>query len=159
MTESLSVHTRDATSADVAFLSDCYRLHLALTKDERGGYLDSQVEGRAEPEEGFRRSIAGELSQVLIGELDGVPVGYMEITETRLPDGSSIGTIESIWVHPKARGVGVGAALMARAFRFAEDRGCTGLDSRALPGDRTTKNFFESNGLVARAIYVHRPLV
>ena len=37
-------------------------------------------------------------------------------------------------------------------------RGCFGVDSLALPGDRHSKNFFESFGLVARAIIVHRPL-
>jgi hypothetical protein len=36
--------------------------------------------------------------------------------------------------------------------------GCFGVDSLALPGDRHTKNFFESFGLVARAIVVHRKL-
>jgi hypothetical protein len=33
------------------------------------------------------------------------------------------------------------------------------MDSLALPGDRATKNFFESFGLKARAIVVHRSLV
>ena len=37
-------------------------------------------------------------------------------------------------------------------------QGCFGVDSLALPGDRHTKNFFESFGLVARAIIVHRSL-
>ena len=41
---------------------------------------------------------------------------------------------------------------------WCRDRGCVGVDSLALPGDRATKNFFESFGLVARAIVVHRPL-
>jgi len=30
------------------------------------------------------------------------------------------------------------------------------VQSTALPGDRATKNFFESQGMVARAILVHR---
>ena len=34
--------------------------------------------------------------------------------------------------------------------------GCIGIDSRALPGDRETKNFFESFGLKARLLTVHR---
>ena len=38
----------------------------------------------------------------------------------------------------------------------AAAQGCFGVDSLALPGDRHTKNFFESFGLVARAIVVHR---
>ena len=40
----------------------------------------------------------------------------------------------------------------------APTQGCFGVDSLALPGDRHTKNFFESFGLVARAIIVHRSL-
>jgi hypothetical protein len=37
-------------------------------------------------------------------------------------------------------------------------RGCVGVDGLALPGNRATKNFFETFGLVARAIVVHRRL-
>jgi hypothetical protein len=33
-----------------------------------------------------------------------------------------------------------------------------GIDSFALPGDRETKNFFETQGMVARLIHVYRPL-
>ena len=33
-----------------------------------------------------------------------------------------------------------------------------GIDSFALPGDRETKNFFESQGMVARLIQVYRPI-
>ena len=33
-----------------------------------------------------------------------------------------------------------------------------GIDSFALPGDRETKNFFESQGMVARLINVYRSL-
>lgn len=36
--------------------------------------------------------------------------------------------------------------------------GAIGVDSLALPGDRGTKNFFESFGLKARAIVVHRAI-
>jgi hypothetical protein len=41
---------------------------------------------------------------------------------------------------------------------FCETRDCLGVDAIALPGNRDTKNFFETFGLVARAILVHRPL-
>ena len=41
---------------------------------------------------------------------------------------------------------------------WAKRWGCIGVDSLALPGDRDTKNFFETHGLVARAITVHRTL-
>ena len=41
---------------------------------------------------------------------------------------------------------------------WCRERGCIGIDGLALPGNRETKNFFETFGLVARAIVVHRPL-
>ena len=63
-----------------------------------------------------------------------------------------------LYVLPDARGVGVGEAMMGLCLDWARRNGCIGLDSMALPGDRHTKNFFESFGLVARAIIVHRRL-
>jgi hypothetical protein len=36
--------------------------------------------------------------------------------------------------------------------------GAVGIEATALPGDRATKNFFETHGLVARALTVHRRL-
>ena len=41
---------------------------------------------------------------------------------------------------------------------WATDSGCHGVDAEVLPGDRSTKNFFEAFGLVARKITVHRSL-
>ena len=39
---------------------------------------------------------------------------------------------------------------------WAHEAGAVGIDALALPGDRATKNFFETAGLTARAILVHR---
>ena len=39
---------------------------------------------------------------------------------------------------------------------MAKERGALAIQSVALPGDRATKNFFETHGMVARAIIVHR---
>jgi hypothetical protein len=47
---------------------------------------------------------------------------------------------------------------MDHVVAWCRAAGCFGIDSLALPGDRSTKNFFESFGLVARAIVVHRSL-
>ena len=47
---------------------------------------------------------------------------------------------------------------MDALIEWCRAQGCFGVDSLALPGDRHTKNFFESFGLVARAIVVHRSL-
>jgi len=47
---------------------------------------------------------------------------------------------------------------MDLVLEWCDARGCRGVDSLALPGERATKNFFERYGLTARAIIVHRPL-
>ena len=47
---------------------------------------------------------------------------------------------------------------MDAVLAWAGEQGCVGVDALALPGDRATKNFFETFGLVARAIVVHRDL-
>jgi hypothetical protein len=48
--------------------------------------------------------------------------------------------------------------MMEDLVAWCTAQGCFGVDSLALPGDRHTKNFFESFGLVARAIVVHRSI-
>jgi GNAT superfamily N-acetyltransferase len=75
-----------------------------------------------------------------------------------LADGGRLGVVDEVYVDPGARALGVGEVLMADLVAWCRDQGCFGVDSLALPGDRATKNFFESFGLVARAIVVHRPL-
>ncbi len=75
-----------------------------------------------------------------------------------LPDGEPLARVTDLFVLEPARGVGVGEALLRAMLDRAADEGCRGIDARALPGDRTTKNFFESFGLVARSIEVYRDL-
>jgi GNAT superfamily N-acetyltransferase len=95
---------------------------------------------------------------VVAGTLDGTVVGYGLVRVERLDDGTLLGVIDDIYVDPGARAVGIGEALMNHMLDWCRSQGCFGVDSLALPGDRHTKNFFESFGLVARAIIVHRPL-
>jgi GNAT superfamily N-acetyltransferase len=59
---------------------------------------------------------------------------------------------------PDARSVGVGEALMDLIVAWCEQRRCVGIDAHALPGNRATKNFFETFGFKARLLTVHRPL-
>ena len=96
--------------------------------------------------------------RVLLGCLGDSAVGYAVATTNELRDGRLIADIGELFVEPDARGVGVGESLMGELVRWATEAGCIGIDARALPGDRSTKNFFESFGLVARAITVHRDL-
>ena len=76
-----------------------------------------------------------------------------------LPGGSAArAVLETIYVEPEARAVGVGSSLMRAVRSWAIGRGAAAIDATVLPGDRASKNFFERHGLVARAITVRTPL-
>ena len=66
--------------------------------------------------------------------------------------------VTELFVTPAARGVGVGAALLSSLVDRAGDLECSRVEAVALPGDRDTKNFFESHGLTARRIIVGRTI-
>ncbi len=93
---------------------------------------------------------------LLLGTIDGTPVAYGLLTVAPVSDGSLHAFVEELFVEPDARSVGVGEALIAALLDDARERGATAVQSTALPGDRATKNFFESQGMVARAILVHQ---
>ncbi len=121
--------------------------------------LDTLLRGRAEPIEAtFSADIANSDHTVLVATADGQMAGYLVAVYEPLRSGDAMMRVIDLWVHPEARGIGLGNALMRQAVAVANDRGCTGIDARALPGDRVTKNFFESFGLVARTIEVHKAL-
>ena len=89
--------------------------------------------------------------------LGPVAVGYavVRLEETGI---GRLAVVSDLFVEPDARCVGVGRALMEAVVEWATDSGCHGVDAEVLPGDRSTKNFFEAFGLVARKITVHRSL-
>jgi ribosomal protein S18 acetylase RimI-like enzyme len=98
-------------------------------------------------------------SIVLVGEIDGAVLGMLVATAEPLlaPMGDrSIGVIRLIYVHPEARGVGVGGAMLARALEDFERGGIDLFDAPVSPGHRLAKNFFESHGFKARSIIMHR---
>jgi GNAT superfamily N-acetyltransferase len=150
---------RTAVGADLA---QVVALAGAATEEklrQKGGALWARREGRPAPREAALRSaLESPDHEVAVGTLDGVVVGYGVVRVEKLLDGGLLGVIDDIYVDPDARAVGVGETLMNHLIDWCIGRGCFGVDSLALPGDRHTKNFFESFGLVARAIVVHRPL-
>jgi GNAT superfamily N-acetyltransferase len=126
---------------------------------QKGGALWWRRERRQDSSpSAIRMLLASADHQVAVGTIDGTVVGYGIVRRERLADGGLLGVIDEIYVDPGARAVGVGEALMDHLLAWCTAEGCVGVDSLALPGDRATKNFFESFGLVARAIVVHRPL-
>lgn len=150
---------RTAVEADIPPVAALAGAATAEKLGQKGGALWARREGRPAPQEAALRSaLEWPDHEVAVGTLDGVVVGYGVVRTETLLDGGLLGVIEDIYVDPGARAVGVGETLMNHLLDWCRARGCFGVDSLALPGDRDTKNFFESFGLVARAIVVHRPL-
>ena len=125
--------------------------------DSRGGHLlVAHDRADADGQRVIDEALTGSGDHVaLIAELSGVPAGFALLRAESAGDGL-VGVIVELFVSPWARELGVGEHLMDATVSWARDRGCDGIDAVALPGDRATKNFFESHGLVARAILVHR---
>jgi GNAT superfamily N-acetyltransferase len=125
----------------------------------RGGLLWSLTLGHRAP---LRDSLEARVRDpdqlTLVGCIDDVIVGYGNVRLEALADGGQLGVITELFVTREARAVGVGEAVMDELLAWCTERGCVGIDAVALPGDRDTKNFFETFGLTARAIVVHRNL-
>lgn len=94
---------------------------------------------------------------LLVGTIDGVVVGLGAGRVTANRD-ARVGTIECCYVEPGARGVGVGSSLAGSLVRWFAAEGCAAVDAAALPGDRGVKQLFESQGLSARLLVLHRRL-
>jgi ribosomal protein S18 acetylase RimI-like enzyme len=90
--------------------------------------------------------------------IDDVPLGYAVSRVELLRTGEILGQVSDIWVDPEARGVGLGESLIGSIISWCTERNCVGIDSMALPGNRATKNFFETFGFKARLLTVHKPL-
>lgn len=150
---------RRATVSDLGELERLAREALAELRPMRGGELWALTLGRVEPlAETLERELTDPLRLVVVGLVDEAVVGYGTVRLQGLSDGRPLGVIDDLFTHPDARGIGVGEAMMDLLVAWCRERGCTGIDAVALPGNRATKNFFETFGLTARAIVVHRSL-
>jgi ribosomal protein S18 acetylase RimI-like enzyme len=153
---------RPALADDLDAVAALARLAVAELSLLRGGALWARRDGRLEPVEPL---LAAQLERpddegaAVVGTVDGVIVGYGVSELESLPDGGLLAVVTDLYVAPEARGVGIGEAMMDLLVAHARRHGAIGVDAMALPGDRATKNFFETFGLKARAIVVHRSLV
>lgn len=155
----MEVTARTATDEDLPALA-----HLATEAVEeltplRGGDLWRRERARPlPPDDSLAEDLSDPTAHVVVGTIDGTAVGYGVLRIQTLQDGSLLGVIHDLFTLEGARAVSVGEEVMNALIDHARAAGCCGVDSLALPGDRNTKNFFESFGLVARAIIVHRSL-
>ena len=98
--------------------------------------------------EDHAKMVASEGGEWLLAEIDATVVGAACLALDRQPRPAVLCVV----VHPGARGLGIGAALLDACRYLVRDRGGSRLDALALPGDRETKNLYERAGLTARLI-------
>jgi len=149
---------RPATTGDLDVLEALATLAVDEQRDGRGGAVWSRREARRNPRATLADAMTRGDHHVVVGTLDDVIVGYGVVHSEPLADGGLLAVVDDLFVEPDARGVGVGEALMEALVAKARAWGAIGVDALALPGNRATKNFFESFGLTARAIVVHTTL-
>ncbi|MGQ0832119.1 MAG: GNAT family N-acetyltransferase [Microthrixaceae bacterium] len=150
---------RAATIADAPRIVELIAAAVSELSSGRGGRVWARREARVAPYEPLLEAQLGDPAcHVLVGTLDDVVLAFGVARVETLHDGGRLGLVEDLYTEPLARELGLGEAMMQELVTWCATQGCFGVDSLALPGDRHTKNFFESFGLVARAILVHRPL-
>ncbi|MBJ30841.1 MAG: hypothetical protein CL466_05405 [Acidimicrobiaceae bacterium] len=149
--------TRPAVADDHDVLQRLAAAARADLEAKKGGNVVERLDPyRDDPGGRLIASLDRDDATLLLGTIDGIPVAYGLLTVAPVSDGSLHAVVEELFVEPEARSVGVGEALIGSLLDDARDRGAAAVHSMALPGDRATKNFFESQGMVARAILVHR---
>jgi ribosomal protein S18 acetylase RimI-like enzyme len=155
------VLTATARSATPADLTELHALYIELQAEMVAlKAVWKLTDGLAEPADmAILAAIESTESEVVVGELDAVPVGFLIWrVDPLLPQagGMSIAVIELIFTAPEARQVGVGEVMLATFFEGAAGHGVRLFDAVVPPGHRAAKNFFESNGFKARRIVMHR---
>lgn len=145
----MEIAVRPATADDDGRVAQLASEAIAEQAEGRGGSVWSQREALRHPPGDTVR---------LVGTIDGTVMGYAEVGTETLANGDLLGEVTAIYVEPGARGVAVGEAILDEVIAWCKDRGCVGIDAHALPGNRETKNFFETFGFTARLLVVHRKL-
>ncbi|MEO7555880.1 MAG: GNAT family N-acetyltransferase [Acidimicrobiales bacterium] len=150
---------RPAAAADLPRLVELINAAIAELQPTRGGALYARREARPDPSvAGLRSLVDDDSSAAFVGTIDDTAMGVATVRLEELRDGGRLAVVDELYVEEGARGVGVGEAMMNAVLAWAAARDCEGVDAMVLPGNRETKNFYESFGLTARAIVVHRRL-
>ena len=153
---------RAARANDATVVAALARQAIAELTTNRGGSVWRRREAHAEPLEDLMAASVAQTdpsAYAVVGTVDETVIGYGMVHVERLHDGALLAVVTDLYVDPEARGIGIGEAMMDLLVERARSVGAVGIDALALPGDRHTKNFFETFGLTARAIVVHRSLV
>ena len=151
------ISARTATPDDIEDLLPLYRALEAEQTELRAMWR--LADGLPEPTDtAFKGILDDDQSILVIGELDGVPLGFAWAQLTDLlpqAEGSRVVVVRLIHTEIEARGVGIGEAMVDAVFDHFRPQGITKYDARVSPGHRNAKNFFESHGFKARLITMH----
>ena len=150
----MTEEARPATVDDVGEVVALYRAAVAEALPKRGGEALWAAQGRLDPETDLAAMVEDPEATLVVGTIDDVIVGFGAAHRRPSVEGPPVAVVTEIFTLPDARGVGVGEAMFEALGDWARAQGCGAIDSQALPGDRNTKNFFETFGVVARAITV-----
>lgn len=153
----MSVSARPATQDDLSQVISLYR---GMEKEMEALHpMWPRMDGLPEPvEEALTEALSDGDSVLLVGEIDGFPLGLLLAQVRRsLPqaDFERVGSIELVYTDPEAREVGVAEAIRDLVLDILRRTGITKFDARVLPGHRLAKNFFEAGGFSARSIIMH----
>tara|TARA_B100000686_G_scaffold270903_1_gene287410 strand:- start:245 stop:709 length:465 start_codon:yes stop_codon:yes gene_type:complete len=105
----------------------------------------------------FTQLLSNERYGCILGLYENCPFGFLIAELTELYGKTSV-DIHEVFVEADARKVGIGESMMECLIEWAKERSAKSITSRALPGDRELKNYFERYKLTARLIEVERIL-
>ena len=152
---------RTATSDDLDRLVELVAGFADAQADRRGADLFRDGDDGGRPPAPTPAAVAPYLADTdrtaLVASLDGWVAGATLCRAVAVGP-ERRGVLDLCFVEEGAREVGLGHLLVDAAIAWFRDRGCTGVDGTAHPGDRAAKNFFESAGFKARLLVMHRPL-
>jgi GNAT superfamily N-acetyltransferase len=152
-------HARVATTADLPTLVELWDQAVAELDGQRGGaLLAGSLVSPGPLFEALQSALSDDDRLLVLGDTDGASVGLAAARCDRKRR-EPVGVVDTIYVEPSARQVGVGEAMLDLVVQWSVARGCVGVDAPALPGNRAAKAFFEGQGFVARLLVMHHPIV
>jgi GNAT superfamily N-acetyltransferase len=147
-----------ATAADLGSVEALWRQAVSELDGQRGGALLAGSLLRRRPVgEMLADAVQRDDMVVVLGTADDAEVGVASAhcdRDRREP----VGVIDTIYVDPAARQIGVGEAMVNLLVQWCSSQGCVGVDAPALPGSRPAKAFFETHGFVTRLLVMHHPI-
>lgn len=155
---------RPATESDVDRLVELAQTMRADMAEARGGRLWAlREQGSASNADDLisclqEMDVDAGKTRVVLGTFDGAAIGFAIGVIEKMADDTLLGVITDLFVEEQAREVGVGEAMLTDLVTFFTEHNCVGIDAIALPGDRSTKNFFEEQGFKARLLQMHHTL-